>query len=124
MNTRLPTLSAAAEKLSIGPRKLIAELKRRKIIDGHNFATLEYRNRGYFKIEQRSYHLDNRGVDRNYYVTTVTDEGLFFLQEIANELRGANGIHAGHGADRATAEREVGPVSGSDRSGAVCGVQP
>lgn len=124
MSPRLPTLSQVAEQLNIGPRKLIANLKLRKIIDADNYAKSEYVKLGYFKIEQRRYTDKNSLKERNYFVTTVTDDGLFFLQSIAHELRGATRLHGSDGADRATAEREFNSIPSADRPGSVCGVQP
>lgn len=123
MSNRLPTLSQAAEKLGVRPRKFIAELRRRRIIDADNYAMATYANKGFLKVEQRSHPVGSSGQQRIYFVTTVTDEGLFFLQGIANELRGASRIHGSNGQDAATAERELDALLGANRTGAVRGVQ-
>lgn len=124
MSSRLPTLSQIAEQLNVGPRKFLAYLRLKKIIDADNYARREYTDLGYLKVEQRSWRNPATGTERKYYVTVVMDDGLTFLQGIANELRGATRLRGSDGADRATAEKEFIPVSGVDRAGAVRGVQP
>jgi phage antirepressor YoqD-like protein len=115
MSACLPTLSKVAKQLNIGPRKLLAYLRHCKIIDADNYAMPKYIHLGYFKVEQRSYINKNNQCARPYFVTTVTDKGLFFLQGVANELRGSAKLHGSDGADRATAERDTAVLPGSDR---------
>jgi len=116
------TISNAAKQLNIGRGKLFAALRSRKILDANNAAQKPYADPKLFRNEQRV-RID-RATSRqiSYYVTVCTDEGLFFLREIANALQGTKRLRGSDGHDRATAEKEPNAVHGVAGAGPHSGI--
>ena len=114
MSARLPTVSAVARRLNIGSRALLAELRRRRILNAENHALAEHVAAGLFRIEQRQYLVKSQQRYRTYWATVVTPAGEDLLMDVAHALHDTRKLHGSNAADRKIPEERVLPVAGPD----------
>lgn len=78
------TLRTAASGLGVGPRQLIARLKKIGALNHQRWPASHHINAGRFVTEQRQHYgnpLWNEGKGQTYYVTLVTPAGMRWLRE-------------------------------------------
>lgn len=86
MIPELVTLAEAARLLNLGPRKMVAAMKARKILDTNRLPNWRYTQRGLFKVETKSFNHPVRGLQHSAK-TLVTPAGLEFLRtEFAEQI--------------------------------------
>jgi len=86
MIPELITLSEAARVLNLGPRKMVAAMKARKIIDQHRLPNWRYTQQGFFKVETKAFNHPARGLQHTAK-TLVTPTGVEFLrQQFADQI--------------------------------------
>lgn len=78
MSTQTTPLFEAARMLNLGPQKLFAALRSRKVLDKNNLPYREYAGRGLFTTELKEYRHPSLGM-KLYAQTHVTDQGLKWL---------------------------------------------